>query len=880
MKQKQVKTLSDNSFDFFESVIESSPISIIAINKKGKISLWNKAAVKTFGWEKDEIIGRSNPLIPDDHLTEYKDKFGKVIQGAELIDFRTKRKHKDGCLIDVSISTSVWRDHEGNIIGGIAQIIDIAERLLNQKRIEESETRYRGLFNSIRDAILVTDTDRNIINCNPAFTEMFGYYLNDLKGKKTITIYENEEQFLEFGKALKEHFGEDRFLCTVNFKRKDGSVFPGEIGVFYLKDTEGNIKGFIGLIRDVSSKIKAESDLKESEEKFKNIFEENFAPMMLLEPDSRNIVDVNSAAVKYYGWSREEFLKMKIDEINTLPSDEIIEEMGNAKNLNRTHFEFRHRRADGSARDVEVFGSKIKIKNKDYLHSIVHDITERKLAEEALRESKENLSITLHSIGDGVISTDVEGKVVLMNPVAEKLCGWKFENARGKLLAEVFKIINAETRKTVKNPVSLVMETGERIGLANHTVLISKDGKEYQVADSAAPIKDSQGKISGVVLVFTDVTEDYIIREALKESEEKYREFFMGDLTGDFLSTVDGKMIECNPAFLKIMGYDSLEDVNRGSLFMFYKNKNDRNKLVKLIEENKEVSNYELSLIKKDGEEIFVIENVVGIFDEKGELTHLRGYIFDITDGKIAEEKNKQAHSLLYSIRNINQLIVTEKDMDVLCQRSCELLMESRGYCTVWIGLTKDNGGYDKFYSVNAGNEFEEFAAQAKIDGQPKCLSKLSPENPIIRNDDVEDYCTNCIMLQRRSGYGIVALLIRHLSNTYGVLYIIMENIYLHSEEEESLLLEVADDLGLAIYLQKESLKRTEAEARFKSITQSANDAIVSVDDKGIIIGWNSGAEKIFGYRESETINMPLKIIIPINYFERHNAGMQRSYRR
>lgn len=141
----------------------------------------------------------------------------------------------------------------------------------------------------------------------------------------------------------------------------------------------------------------------------------------------------------------------------------------------------------------------------------------------ALQKSEENLRTTLRSIGDGVISTDTNGCVVDMNPIAEKLCGWKLIDALDKPLSEVFKIINAQTRHTVADPVKKVLENGEIVGLANHTVLISKDGSEYQIADSAAPIKNNEGTITGVVLVFSDVTENYIAQKQIKDSAERFQ---------------------------------------------------------------------------------------------------------------------------------------------------------------------------------------------------------------------------------------------------------------------------------------------------------------------------------------------------------------------
>jgi PAS domain S-box-containing protein len=128
---------------------------------------------------------------------------------------------------------------------------------------------------------------------------------------------------------------------------------------------------------------------------------------------------------------------------------------------------------------------------------------------EELRASEENLSVTLNSIGDAVITTDINGKITQLNPVAEQLTGWPLADARGQLLASVFHIINTQSRLPTINPVKQVLETGDIVGLANHTSLMSRDGHEYQIADSAAPIRNKNGQITGVVLVFHDVSKQY-----------------------------------------------------------------------------------------------------------------------------------------------------------------------------------------------------------------------------------------------------------------------------------------------------------------------------------------------------------------------------------
>jgi PAS domain S-box-containing protein len=147
---------------------------------------------------------------------------------------------------------------------------------------------------------------------------------------------------------------------------------------------------------------------------------------------------------------------------------------------------------------------------------------ERKSAE--LAEQREFLRVTLSSIGDAVITTDTEAKVTFLNPVAEAMTGWRLSEAAGQPLETVFHIINETTRKPAPDPVSRVLQEGAIVGLANHTALIARDGKETAIADSAAPIRDATGKTSGVVMVFHDVAAQRKVEMALRESNQSLSE--------------------------------------------------------------------------------------------------------------------------------------------------------------------------------------------------------------------------------------------------------------------------------------------------------------------------------------------------------------------
>ncbi len=159
-------------------------------------------------------------------------------------------------------------------------------------------------------------------------------------------------------------------------------------------------------------------------------------------------------------------------------------------------------------------------KSEEDARRLVAETTARRVAEEnsqLIKEQRERLHVTLASIGDAVISTDAEGRIDFLNPVAQELVGWGSEEAAHRKLQDVFNIVNEETRQPVENPALRALQEGVIVGLANRTVLISKDGTERPIDDSAAPIRDEKGGISGSVLVFRDISERKRSEAALKE---------------------------------------------------------------------------------------------------------------------------------------------------------------------------------------------------------------------------------------------------------------------------------------------------------------------------------------------------------------------------
>ena len=175
-------------------------------------------------------------------------------EGVEAwLPFPRGESTEEGCLL---ISTAFLK------IDGTERVLLCAQDITDRKRAEnalqQSERQYRSLFNSIRDAILVADTNRNIIEYNSGFVDLFGYSHREIIGKKTWVIYHGKKEFDRMDDAIREHMDEPSFLHTIQYQKKDGSVFPGETSVFYQRDNEGKIAGFIGLIRDISDRIQAQ----------------------------------------------------------------------------------------------------------------------------------------------------------------------------------------------------------------------------------------------------------------------------------------------------------------------------------------------------------------------------------------------------------------------------------------------------------------------------------------------------------------------------------------------------------------------------------------------------------------------------------------------
>ncbi|MBV1874277.1 MAG: PAS domain S-box protein, partial [Gammaproteobacteria bacterium] len=276
-------------------------------------------------------------------------------------------------------------------------------------------------------------------------------------------------------------------------------------------------------------------------------------------------------------------------------------------------------------------------------------ISSLKESQESLMQREKNLAITLNSIGDGVIVTDSSGNISRLNPIAEKLTGWPIAEAKGKPVRKIFNIVDATTRETMLNPVDKVLSTGETVYLSNHTTLIAKDGQEYQISDSAAPVRNGDDNILGMVLVFNDVTEAYRLRKEIAESHNRLQQV-MGDMHS-MVATLspEGAITFVNKKPLSLCGLNTQHVLNQRLWNSFWFNydkhiqqqvKNACLSAAKGLQVNQDIQMQTL-----DGP-IWIEFGLHPIRDEQGAINLLVWEGRDISSRKLAEEKLKEEQAL------------------------------------------------------------------------------------------------------------------------------------------------------------------------------------------------------------------------------------------
>jgi len=266
-------------------------------------------------------------------------------------------------------------------------------------------------------------------------------------------------------------------------------------------------------------------------------------------------------------------------------------------------------------------------------------------------ERRELLRLTLRSIGDGVITTDVAGRVASMNGVAESLTGWTQADAAGQPLDTVFRVVNEDTRQPVENPAIKALREGIVVGLANHTVLIQRNGHECPIDDSAAPIRDERGLVSGCVLIFRDVTEQRRIqreRAAQLHTARLLASIIESSDDAIISKSLDGTIQSWNAGAERIFGHTAQHAVGRHvSLIIPPERIAEENEIITRLMAGERIEHFETERQRADGRRLLVSLTISPIRDDAGQVVGASKIARDVTDRKLAEAERQKFVTLV-----------------------------------------------------------------------------------------------------------------------------------------------------------------------------------------------------------------------------------------
>ncbi len=439
--------------------------------------------------------------------------------------------------------------------------------------LRENERNLAITLQSIGDAVIATDMQGRITRMNHAAERLTGWPLHEALARPLTEVFQivsadGRQTAINPVRLVLETGDVVELVNGTELVARDGARLRIADSAAPIRDDDGTVVGVVLVFSDVTTQYVAQCELRESFSFVRQIIDNLPLGLNVMDAQGRYL-EWNPAMEAIRGQSRAQMIGRTVAESYPREPAAMYDEVQDAvkRAMQGEHVERPDRPIAGidppkwsTIRHAPVRNSQGMIVGS---LSIVQDVTDRKLAEESLRQSEESLAITLRSIGDAVMATDIHGAITRMNPTAERLTGWSLEEARGRRLNEVFRIVNSVTRATPVDPVAQVLASGQVVGLANHTALIARDGSECQIFDSAAPIRNAQGSMLGVVLVFSDVTEQYRLQQVLVESEQRYRALVQSSPVGVAVH-IDLKFVYANPAALRMLGArDASELVGR-----------------------------------------------------------------------------------------------------------------------------------------------------------------------------------------------------------------------------------------------------------------------------------------------------------------------------
>lgn len=419
-----------------------------------------------------------------------------------------------------------------------------------QQAREQLDTTLR----SIQDAVISTDIRGRILYMNPVAETLTGWPGPEAHHKKLTEVVRvidqnNHGQIVNPVELVLASGKPVQLTNHTLLVGRDGTEHHISENAAPMHDAAGRLTGVVLVFRDVTPEYEAREQLRQSELLFRNLFEHHAAVKLLIDPQDGTLLEANDAAEDFYGWSRQQLKEMRIQDINTLTPEEIRHEMERARRSQRVHFEFRHRIADGSVRDVEVFSSSIEVQGRTILHSIVHDVTAKKRAEKDLHASQEYLSSIFRAapVGIGVVIHRV------FSTVNDHLCamtGYSRDELLGQssrmlyLSGQDYALVGTEKYAQIQQRNIGTLETQWRC----------KDGRCIDILLCSSPL-DPNNLAAGVTFSALDISER---KQAEREKENLQGQLLQAQKMESVGRLTGGVAHDFNNILSVILGYTEM----------------------------------------------------------------------------------------------------------------------------------------------------------------------------------------------------------------------------------------------------------------------------------------------------------------------------------
>ena len=395
----------------YQTLVTNAPLLIQSIGPDGRFQFVNPAWEETLGYSQDEALQMFfEDIIAPEHRSHCRNRFQGLMQGREFRDIRVPMLTKAGRIIQTEAHLFP-RLQNGEVIATQGIFQDITERLQAEKRELAAQQRLRDFFQLAPAVIYRLDPDSwQVLDVTPYVSELLGYTIQETLAPSWWRDHLHPEDKDAAFEANADLFATGSVAHEYRIRHKKGHWIWVQDRIKLIRDDQGQPQEIIGAWLNISERRALESQLQESETRYRTIFNNHHTVMFLVDPATGEIEDANPAAEAFYGWDRATLLSMNVAEINTLTEREVQEEMQNARRQRRTYFEFQHRRADGSVRFVEVYSGPVHLYGRNLLYSIVHDATERSQARDEIWRQK-NLLASINTILHDALYCDTEAKI-------------------------------------------------------------------------------------------------------------------------------------------------------------------------------------------------------------------------------------------------------------------------------------------------------------------------------------------------------------------------------------------------------------------------------------------------------------------------------------